>query len=110
MLTTMVALDGSGNKRARRPLSRRYSVMPSTEATRVMPLGACAWARLSPAVARTSKKYLRRCMVRSGLGEYTIYLYMDSGNKMCQAGCYNFNLHGQTGFVVRYLHGGSAIS
>jgi hypothetical protein len=34
MLTVMVCLVWSGNSSTRRPLARRYSVMPSTDVTR----------------------------------------------------------------------------
>src|SRR5580765_2064032 len=34
MLTVIVCLVGSGKRRTRRPLARRYSVIPSTEVTR----------------------------------------------------------------------------
>src|SRR5258708_3145925 len=43
MLTVIVGFEGSGKTRSRMPLSRRYSVMPSTDVTLETPLGSC-WA------------------------------------------------------------------
>src|SRR6516162_8000426 len=43
MLTVIVDFDGSGKTRTCRPLASLYSVMPSTDVTRVMPAGnVCA--------------------------------------------------------------------
>ena len=42
MLTVVEGLDSSGTSRTRRPLLRRYSVMPSIEAASVTPAGRLA--------------------------------------------------------------------
>src|ERR1700722_7581153 len=47
MFTVMVGLEGSGKTRKRRPFSKWYSVMPSTEVIFVTPLGRPAWAKPS---------------------------------------------------------------
>src|SRR4051794_17427487 len=46
MFTVVVGLDASGASSTRRPFCKRYSVMPSTDVTRVMPLGSAGpdWA------------------------------------------------------------------
>ncbi len=51
MLTVTVGLVASGNSSTDRPLSSRYSVMPSTERTSVAPLGG---ARAAAAPANSS--------------------------------------------------------
>src|SRR5438045_8335318 len=42
MLTVTVGFEASGKSSALRPLGSRYSVMPSTEVTRVTPAGSAA--------------------------------------------------------------------
>ena len=46
MLTVVDGLDSSGTSSTRRPLPRRYSVMPSIEAASVTPAGEAGGAGL----------------------------------------------------------------
>src|SRR5690606_8365298 len=54
-LTVIVAFDGAGKSSTRKPLSSRYSVMPSTEVTRVTPSDGRTCAKAHDSASDSSK-------------------------------------------------------
>src|ERR1700687_1248169 len=66
MLTVVLACEASGNSSTRRPLPRRYSVMPSTDGPWLTPGGSAACA-LQHNAARTTAAHRRRINGREAI-------------------------------------------
>src|SRR5262245_45823958 len=66
-LTVTFGFEASGNRSTRRPFSSLYSVMPSTDAPLVTPLGSAGWAARYDGAPRARRARGRESlMVTSG--------------------------------------------